>query len=57
MYQAAADIVIKAGNFKRNIPLPNVLRRYGVSRAKYEGGKLRIWFEKGSEEDEHGDAS
>ncbi len=57
LYQAAADIVIKAGNFKRNIPLPNVLRRYGVSRAKYEGGKLRIWFEKGSEEDEHGDAS
>ena len=57
LYQAATDIVIKTDNFKRNIPLPNVLRRYKVSRAKYEGGKLCIWFEKGSEEDEQGDAS
>lgn len=57
LYQSAADIVIKTDNFKRNIPLPNVLRRYRVSRAKYEDGKLRIWFEKGSEEDEQGDAS
>lgn len=57
LYQAATDIVIKTDNFKRNIPLPNVLRRYRVSRAKYEDGKLCIWFEKGSEEDEQGDAS
>ncbi len=57
LYQASADIVIKTDNFKRNIPLPNVLRRYRVSKAKYESGKLRIWFEKGCEEDEQGDAS
>lgn len=46
LYQAATDIVIKAGNFKRNIPLPNILRSYEVAGAKFEEGKLRIRFEK-----------
>lgn len=49
LYQAATDIVIKTGNFKRNIPLPNVLRNYMVSGAKFDEGKLCIRFEKGSE--------
>ena len=49
LYQAAADIVIKAGNFKRNIPLPNILRKYEAAGAKFEEGKLRILFEKGSD--------
>lgn len=48
LYQAADDIVIKTGNFKRNIPLPNILRNYVVSKAKFEEGKLSISFEKGS---------
>lgn len=52
LYQAAADIVIKAGNFKRNIPLPNILRKYEVAGAKFEEGKLRILFEKGSDHDD-----
>lgn len=52
LYQAAADIVVKTGNFKRNIPLPNVLRSYVVTGAKFEEGTLRIRFEKGSGEDE-----
>lgn len=47
MYQVSADIVIKAGNFKRNIPLPNVLRNYMVTGAKLEDGILKIDFEKG----------
>ncbi len=46
LYQAATDVVIKAGNFKRNIPLPNILRSYEVAGAKFEEGKLRIRFEK-----------
>lgn len=50
LYQAATDIVIKADNFKRNIPLPNILRSYIVSGAKFENGTLCIRFEKGSEE-------
>lgn len=48
LYQAAGDLVIKTGNFKRNIPLPNILRNYVVSKAKFEEGKLSISFEKGS---------
>lgn len=47
LYQAATDIVIKTGNFKRNIPLPNILRSYTVTRAKFDDGKLCILFEKG----------
>jgi len=52
LYQAATDIVIKAGNFKRNIPLPNVLRSYAVTGAKFEEGRLCIRFEKERDEDE-----
>ncbi len=52
LYQASADIVIKAGNFKRNIPLPNILRSYMVTEAKFADKKLCIRFEKGKEESE-----
>lgn len=52
LYQATTDIVIKAGNFKRNIPLPNILRNYVVAGAKFNEGKLSIIFEKGSDQDE-----
>lgn len=48
MYQATTDIVIKTGNYKRNIPLPNILRNYVVAGAKFDDGKLTILFEKGS---------
>lgn len=44
LYQSASDLIIKTGNFKRNVPLPNVLRRYAVSGAKFENGKLVIQF-------------
>lgn len=52
LYQATTDIVIKTGNFKRNIPLPNILRNYVVAGAKFDEGKLSIIFEKGSDHDE-----
>lgn len=45
LYQASTDIVIKIGNFKRNIPLPNSLRSYNVAGAKFEDGRLKIQFE------------
>lgn len=48
LYQGTTDIVIKIGNFKRNIPLPNILRNYVVAGAKFDEGTLRILFEKGS---------
>ena len=52
LYQATTDIVIKTGNFKRNIPLPNALRTYVVSGAKFEEGRLRISFEKEDKNDD-----
>lgn len=48
LYQGTTDIVIKIGNFKRNIPLPNILRNYVVAGAKFEEERLSIMFEKGS---------
>ena len=50
LYQASTDIVIKIGNFKRNIPLPNSLRSYNVTSAKLEDGRLRIQFEQENED-------
>lgn len=52
LFQAADDIVIKTGNFKRNIPLPNSLRHYLVAGAKFQDGVLCIRFEKGEAADE-----
>ena len=52
LYQATTDIVIKTGNFKRNIPLPNILRNFEVAGAKFDEGKLSILFEKGNDHDE-----
>lgn len=52
LYQSKTDVVIKLGNFKRNVPLPNVLRRYRITSAKLEDEVLRLQFEKGEEENE-----
>lgn len=46
MYESETDIIIKIGNFKRNIPIPNVLREYSISSAKLNNGILSILFEK-----------
>lgn len=50
LYQGGTDIIVKTGNFKRNIPLPNVLRSYEVAGAKLENGRLRIRFERAENE-------
>lgn len=50
LYQSITDIVIKTDNFKRNIPLPNILRNYVVAGAKYDKNKLSITFEQGKVE-------
>lgn len=44
LYQSATDLIIKTDNFKRNIPLPNILRSYMVEGARFEEEKLRIHF-------------
>lgn len=45
LYQSETDVVIKLNNFKRNIPLPNVLRTYTITKAKLENNMLNIQFE------------
>lgn len=45
LYESGTDIIIKIGNFKRSIPLPNVIRKYSVSGAKFNEGVLTINFE------------
>lgn len=52
LYQSETDVVIKLGNFKRNIPLPNLLRSFDITSAKLENEQLSIQFNKGEEEDE-----
>ncbi len=54
LYQAATDLVVQTGNFKRNIPLPNIFRSYMVTSAKFEDGTLCIWFGKEHDADEQG---
>lgn len=44
MHETGADIVIRIGNFKRSIPLPNALRRFKVSGAKIIDDYLNIRF-------------
>ena len=46
LYQSATDVVIKTGNFKRNIPLPNTLVNLSVAKAEYRDGALNILFTK-----------
>lgn len=44
LYESGTDIIIKIGNFKRNIPIPNVIQKYQISSAKLDDGKLIIQF-------------
>ena len=50
LYQSGTDVVIKLGNFKRNVSLPNVLRTYEITGAKMVEGRLNIQFEHGETE-------
>lgn len=44
IYRSNTDVVIKTGNIKRNIALPDVLRTCEITQAKLEDGKLAIQF-------------
>jgi arsenite-transporting ATPase len=46
----ADELVVHAGNFKRNIILPHLLQGLPVLGAKFEGNKLRISFGEASSE-------
>ncbi len=55
LYLSGTDVVIRIGNFKRNIPLPNTLRGSEIELAKYEDDTLEIHFQKEAMTDEeHG---
>lgn len=45
VYKAEGDVIIKINNFKRNIPLPNMLRKYEIVSAKFEDGILKLKFQ------------
>jgi arsenite-transporting ATPase len=44
LHETGTDIILRIGNFKRSIPLPNVLRKYRVAGAKIVDQFLRIQF-------------
>lgn len=48
--QKGDQLIIKAGNIKRNITLPRTLLEYAIKRAKFNNDRLNIWF--GSDKDE-----
>jgi len=44
MHNTNKELIIKIGNFKRNIPLPQTLRSYEVTNAKLEDEFLKVDF-------------
>lgn len=46
LHQSGTDVIIKIGNFKRNIPIPNSLRNYSIASAEFEEQVLKIEFVK-----------
>lgn len=49
LHESGTDVIIKIGNFKRNIPIPNTLRNYSIASAKVEEQVLKIEFVKKEE--------
>jgi arsenite/tail-anchored protein-transporting ATPase len=45
VHMSGNDVIIKIGNYKRNIPIPNALRTMNVVTAKFEEETLKIVFE------------
>lgn len=45
LFESGTDIIIKIGNFKRNIPIPDVIKKYSIASAKLENQRLKILFE------------
>lgn len=50
LYQSEGNVILKVGNFKRNIALPDTLRRCVISGAKQKGDTLEIYFSWGGEQ-------
>lgn len=50
LYQSGGNLILKAGNFKRNMALPDTLRNCEITGAKQEGDVLLIRFGTGNSE-------
>lgn len=48
--QSPADLVVRIGNFQRNIPLPATLHGYDVAHARLDDGVLAVTFHRALEE-------
>lgn len=51
LHEVGSELVIKTGNYKRNIPLPSTLRSFMIQSAKMEGETLRITFIRENEDE------
>lgn len=45
LFQSGTDVIVKIGNFKRNIPIPNIIRKYSIVSAKLNSDVLSIYFQ------------
>ena len=45
LFESGTDVIVKIGNFKRNIPIPNIIRKYSIVSAKLNEEVLSIQFE------------
>ena len=48
--QKGDELIVKAGNIKRNITLPRTLLNLSIKKAKFEEKALKIWFGSGKNE-------
>ena len=54
LMQSGDELIIRVGNFKRNIILPHTLVGLAATKARFEGGKLRIQFDQREGGERHG---
>jgi len=45
LFESSTDIIVKIGSFKRNIPIPHIIKKYSIASAKLNDGVLSIYFE------------
>lgn len=45
LYESGTDVIVKIGNFKRNIPIPNIIRKYSIASAKLKEEVISIYFQ------------
>ncbi len=54
LMQSGDELIIRVGNFKRNIILPHTLVGLAATKARFDGGKLRIQFDRREGGERHG---